>query len=432
MPYQTYNVLAALNRMLESKERKEASRAQHALRIMQFAQAKKAQDFEIAGKQIGYLSEVNTQMMVSQANEFLNDTGLAALYQEHKDSKTGASDAAGQLTKKRGDSWGQSIYGAEMDITDANKFISAIWSANAGNPAAILELADDLGVIVDAQQKGEELPTAATEFIKSFTNMGYGDEEDMKKVRNMQKTMKDQGDIRAELAELGKGDVEIQRMGIGIYDQAAPVAADDDKLQQLINKFKSLKGPSKGKGTDVDVISGKYHTAKEAQEALDLLPLSERYKKNVEKALDDLNNDILLIEDQLAVKQSIVTNKIKKLEEFEAQRSANKMAIKMMVSKATAPWWDVGTPQSISEDYPEKREQWQDLVKDNYSLNREILGLTRERDAREYLDSSIEKGYDEGDILGSRRLRFTTTHAIAELRKSLDDLYKRRDTIIAD
>ena len=100
MAYESYNVLGALNRMLESKERREATRAQTALQMMQFAQAKKAQDFEMASKQIGFLSEVNTQVMTDQANQFMMDTGFTGLYTEHAVTTKGETDDSESISHK--------------------------------------------------------------------------------------------------------------------------------------------------------------------------------------------------------------------------------------------------------------------------------------------------------------------------------------------
>ena len=71
---EAYDVLAGLNRMLESQERREQTRLQTSLAMMQFAQAKRMQDIQVAGQQLTLLQAANTQMMGSQAQAFLAET----------------------------------------------------------------------------------------------------------------------------------------------------------------------------------------------------------------------------------------------------------------------------------------------------------------------------------------------------------------------
>ena len=75
-----YDVLASLNRMLESEERREQTRLQSSLALMQFAQQKRMQDVQLAGQRLELLQAANTQMMGSQAQSFMDDTGLEGIY----------------------------------------------------------------------------------------------------------------------------------------------------------------------------------------------------------------------------------------------------------------------------------------------------------------------------------------------------------------
>ena len=75
-----YDVLASLNRMLESEERREQTRLQSSLALMQFAQQKRMQDVQLAGQRLELLQAANSQMMGSQAQAFMDDTGLEGIY----------------------------------------------------------------------------------------------------------------------------------------------------------------------------------------------------------------------------------------------------------------------------------------------------------------------------------------------------------------
>ena len=75
-----YDVLASLNRMLESEERREQTRLQSSLALMQFAQQKRLQDIQLAGQQLELLQAANSQMMGAQSEAFLTESGLESLY----------------------------------------------------------------------------------------------------------------------------------------------------------------------------------------------------------------------------------------------------------------------------------------------------------------------------------------------------------------
>ena len=77
-----YDVLAGLNRMLESRERREQTRLQTSLAMMQFAQQKRMQDIQVAGQQLQVLQTANEQMVSGLANDFLQRSGLEALYSQ--------------------------------------------------------------------------------------------------------------------------------------------------------------------------------------------------------------------------------------------------------------------------------------------------------------------------------------------------------------
>ena len=59
MAVKSYDILSALNRMLESDEARERFKMSNALAMMQFAQQKRMQDVQLAGQQLQFLQEAN-------------------------------------------------------------------------------------------------------------------------------------------------------------------------------------------------------------------------------------------------------------------------------------------------------------------------------------------------------------------------------------
>ena len=138
MAVQSYEVVGALREMLQSQERREQSKVQTALASMQmaqrsrefglqFAQQKKMQDVQLAGQQLQFLQNVNTQMMGSEATRFLTSSGLGALYNESDD---GVESAIKILTKKpKIKDVGENGY---IDIFNQHwrDFVSQLWYSN--------------------------------------------------------------------------------------------------------------------------------------------------------------------------------------------------------------------------------------------------------------------------------------------------------------
>ena len=441
--------------MLESKERREATRAQTALQMMQFAQAKKAQDFERAGKQIGFLNEVNTQIMGDQADQFMMDTGFSGLWAEHAVTTEGAVDDSvsemyDELIKKRGDGIGKSIYGGFTN-ENALKIANAIWLTNNKNPKAILDIANELA-------SGEN-----KNLILSFNGLGYGKTaQDTKKLLSIQKTIQDQSDIRRELVELAGEDQSKWSIkeGIGMYDQQAKKAGapSTKNVTDLVNKFKT-KG--KGLGKSVDDVSSAHASEDDIQEALDLMQVSDQRKNRIQSVLDNLNEEISDTEAEVAKQQSIVDIDISKFDELSAEKSANDSAISMLMDENTTAWYDLGEPNSISSRYPKKREQYQDLIKDNELLKNELKDLERDKEYYDIWDSedafntdrekrgkyNIGRTWKHGEQRGSwgghlgdeRHVDSSTgdfeenkVRKLADLSYSLHQLQSRRDSILGN
>ena len=91
MATEAYDVVRSLRELLQSQERRDKDRVETALQAMQFAQAKKMQDVQLAGQQIQFLQTVNTQQMKSIAAKFINNTGFGRLYSPTEDEDERAS-----------------------------------------------------------------------------------------------------------------------------------------------------------------------------------------------------------------------------------------------------------------------------------------------------------------------------------------------------
>ena len=91
---EAYDVLAGLNRMLESQERREQTKLQTSLAMMQFAQSKRMQDIQVAGQQLQVLQTANEQMILGLSNDFLQRSGLESLYAQYgSDTEDGFKNA---------------------------------------------------------------------------------------------------------------------------------------------------------------------------------------------------------------------------------------------------------------------------------------------------------------------------------------------------
>ena len=235
MATETYEVVGALREMLQSQERREQSRVQTALAGMQFAQQKKMQDIQLAGQQLQFLQTVNTQMMTSQATEFLTSTGLGGIYSEEED---GVENAIKSLTAK------PSKGGYGFSETDANKIATAVWMAYKGSPSAILSIADEL----NTGFKKEKPSTKELALIKGFVSAGYITQEEFTsgvqesgQLDNMSKTVKNTKNIAAEMYEYGSGEYEIQRdIGVlesGEFEQMEPKGGGQVDFNRALDAF---------------------------------------------------------------------------------------------------------------------------------------------------------------------------------------------------
>jgi hypothetical protein len=221
--------LQALERMLLSQERREQSRVQESLSMMQLAQSAAAQrqsalaqsrqlalqeqkqNIEVMGANIDLLQKVNKTMKTKSASNFLQSSPLSSLYLQYKDEKDGLTKAVKDLTKGSvliGDD------GLELDVDIARDLVAATWSAyEEENPDAIVNIASRLHYITDAEQFENDYDK---KLYKSFQQLGIlGEGADNQASVNQFKTMKKSLDndvkLTEEMIEFAKGDFTIDR-----------------------------------------------------------------------------------------------------------------------------------------------------------------------------------------------------------------------------
>ena len=216
-----YDVLASLNRMLESEERREQTRLQSSLALMQFAQQKRLQDIQLAGQQLELLQAANSQMMGSQSESFLVESGLDTLYLQTFDEdepEDSIASMAKQLTK--GD-W-------NLSPEEANRVVGAVYAAKAGNHQGVLRIGSDLH---SAIQLGEMADNSQKSLFSKFAKAAPSINED--RLSSINKTISNQGQIVQEMFEFGQGEYDISP-DISMQEiQEAPIEDIDESLIKL-------------------------------------------------------------------------------------------------------------------------------------------------------------------------------------------------------
>jgi hypothetical protein len=212
MAVPAYNVLAALREIREGRRERERMKLTTALSFMQLKQAREMQETQLAGERLNMLNTVNKQMQLNHAEDFISTTGLGAVYAQYSaDKETGVEEAVGYLEDNY-----------DMTTTDANRTVSALWSYyDAKNPSGILSLANDLTTVmqkpIDADLSGSEKKLVQSLWRK--TGLHTDKDSSLNLLGGIQKALKNEKDILAEMFEYGKGDTEIQR-DIGVYTPA--------------------------------------------------------------------------------------------------------------------------------------------------------------------------------------------------------------------
>ena len=212
--------LQALERMLLSQERREQSRVQETLGMMQLAQtaanqkrqlqlAERKQNIEVFGSNLDLLQKANKTMMIRNAENFLQQSGLSALYAEFKEEKDEPLTKAVEKLVGSDSFFGSKETGIDKQI--AQDLVSATWAAyEQQNPNAIVNIASKLHYIDESEKFKNSYDK---KLFSSFELMGLLSPENRDSSLNQFKTMRKSIDneikLTQELVEFARGDYKI-------------------------------------------------------------------------------------------------------------------------------------------------------------------------------------------------------------------------------
>ena len=215
-----YDILASLNRMLESEERREQTRLQSSLALMQFAQQKRLQDIQLAGQQLELLQAANSQMMGAQSEAFLTESGLESLYLSTFEEDEPAESAALMTRKLTKGDW-------KLTPEEANRVVGAVYASKAGNHQGILKIGSDLNSAIEL---GKMSTTSQQNLFNKFAKAAPSISED--RLSSLNKTIQNQNQIVQEMFEFGQGDYDISPdISMQDIEQSSPEEIDDSLLR---------------------------------------------------------------------------------------------------------------------------------------------------------------------------------------------------------
>ena len=294
---------AALNRMLESRERRESADRQMSLALMQFDYQKRQAEIERTGKQLELLQGANTQMMSTLAEQFMSTSGLSIHYRDDETGE-GIKEAVDELET------------AGLSDREAARVASAIWSHYAGNPGPILRVGSDLKAIMDADEAllnadQRKFYAAFKENSALFTNPEAGKEL----LASTEKVMQNQAAIMSEVYEYGTGDFDIQRKDIGLYQPSAvdvDITPDPDDIPsvhvptpaQLVSESNQLVKTTEDQYSDkekaLNILDTESMTLKELQRKGALTDMQREYMARIPQIKMDLESELSALNEAIS------------------------------------------------------------------------------------------------------------------------------------
>ena len=272
-------VLASLNRMLQSKETKEQGRMQNALAMMQYAQQKKMQDYQLASSQIGILQQANQVMQAKQAQKLVTDLGLSR-YDVSSPEAIIKSKSDLEKSSWRG--------GAGLEEEQANQLISAYTAYTTNNYTGMLQLASSFKGVMDMPE-GAKLNDNQKSIRDMFVSLGYTDDKEnaMKSLDAIELSIKNDDLILQEQFELAQGDTKIdEKLSSFSVDELADSAEEMDAAGEIL----SVNHPKQEMKALEQYITSLHQEVEEKQLSLDNLAEEaktlEIYKKS-EQLSDD-------------------------------------------------------------------------------------------------------------------------------------------------
>ena len=276
---------AALNKILESRERREQAERQMSLALMQFNYQKQQAQTAQVGKQLELLQGANAQMMTNVAGDFLSQSGLDVIY---SDKDEGAKDATESLEK------------LGLSKSDSARVASAVWAYyTAQNPQPVLRLGKSIKDIVlqgDAATRSQRNLVKGLGGSLGLTSTSPLEVERAKSLLDRtDKILQNQDDIMSEVYEYGAGDYEIQRTDIGLgLDKLA------DEREEALDAgagvpIVSVPTPEEMVGQSKQSLKTAQSDLEETQNALNLLDTESMSLKELQRrgSLNDEQREYL-------------------------------------------------------------------------------------------------------------------------------------------
>tara|TARA_R110002033_G_scaffold4467_3_gene21642 strand:- start:1881 stop:3197 length:1317 start_codon:yes stop_codon:yes gene_type:complete len=434
MATEAYEVVGALREMLQSEERREQSRVQTALAGMQFAQQKKMQDIQLAGQQLQFLQTVNTQMMTSEATQFLTSTGLGSIYSEEED---GVEKAIKILTEK------PTKGGFGFSESDANRVATAVWMSYKGSPSAILSIADEL----NTGFKKEKPSASELALIKPFVSIGYITEEEFSsgkqesgELNSMSKTVQNTRDIAAEMYEYGRGEYEIQR-DIGAFEPSEGLPKDvksQEDLSRALDEYEKLSvTESKQDSRGIAPMVGDRESIEELTAGYDIL--DPQVAAAARSKLAELDVGLNTLQSQY---DEMEEERTRVIGSYDKNFSNYKQAVKAYDISINAGM-DRADLDVLAADAKEYKSAMQSARREQEAVNqynrnpRRVFDLSRQgKDwrhsvSREYIEPDEQDFADIGGVptdLGTINLTNTNTYKMTELATQIFNVKKQQES----
>ena len=431
---EAYDVLAGLNRILESQERREQTKLQTSLAMMQFAQQKRMQDIQVTGQQLQLLQTANEQLTVGLADDFLQRSGLNALYAQYGgEDDDGFKNAVLELTKKPKKS--RIGLGLNLNREEASKIASAVWAVHQSkNPKAILSIASSLKGVEGDVASGLKPPDSDVRLYAAFGTLGYFDDPSAssQQLSSISKALQNRQDITAEMLEFGKGDFDIQR-DIKVYEppdqgsvdstqiasQEAPELSPE-KTEEFNKVLEDLL--KRAEISSINVPQSK-HTSQEIEESFSAFP--ETSRGFAIQKLDDLDEQIETKKGLLLTSKLAQATKLERMDELNKERDEKLRAINSL-QKVFGSGVGKSVSDSETPEVAEAAEAFQNAKSRYHAIPGQIQreGLNKELKAREHYERT-----------GSFRLTAgwgdTETHRISQIEESLRALELQREKLYA-
>ena len=434
MATEAYEVVGSLREMLQSQERREQSRVQTALAGMQFAQQKKMQDIQLAGQQLQFLQTVNTQMMTSEATQFLTSTGLGSIYSEEEDGVEKAIKTLTEKPKKGGFGFSES---------DANRIATAVWMSYKGSPSAILSIADEL----NTGFKKEKPSASEIALIKPFVSIGYITPEEFSsgkqesgELNSMSKTVQNTRDIAAEMYEYGRGEYEIQR-DIGAFEPSEGLPKDvksQEDLSRALDEYEKLSvTESKQDSRGIAPMVGDRESIEELTAGYDILdPKVAAAARSKLAELDVGLNTLQSQYDEMEEERTrVIGSYDKNFSDYKTAVKAYDISVNSGFDRADLDVLAAKAKEYKSAMQSARREQ---EAVNQYNRNpRRVFDLSRQgKDwrhsvSRAYIEPDEQDFADIGGVptdLGTINLTNTNTYKMTELATQIFNVKKQQES----